>query len=126
LDHPTEVRPRVASRQRAGGRCSSVSNELVGSALDELYRAFFVRLVRRVTWRYGLSKDDAREVVHDAFVLALVKIDPEGNPQSWIYSVVDRLAANWKRKESRHAQLLARWSAPAAAPDEPTVDEEGG
>ena len=60
--------------------------------LEELYRAFFIRLVRRASWKYGLSKEDAREVVHDAFVLALVKLDAERNPRAWIFSVVDRLA----------------------------------
>jgi len=95
-------------------------------ALDALYRAFFLRLVRRATWRYGLSKEDAREVVHDAFVLAMVKLDPNGNPASWLYGVVDRLAANWKRKEVRHASLLARWAAPAPQGQEPAdPDEEG-
>jgi DNA-directed RNA polymerase specialized sigma24 family protein len=110
----------------AGG-ASRAPDELVCAVLDDLYRAFFLRLVRRVTWRYGLSKEDAREVVHDAFVLALVKLDPEGNPRSWIYAVVDRLAANWRRKESRHAKLLARWGAPVA-PGEDALDsdEEGG
>jgi DNA-directed RNA polymerase specialized sigma24 family protein len=78
-------------------------------ALEELYRAFFVRLVRRACWRYGLSKEDASEVVHDAFVLALVKLNTEGNPRAWIYSVVDRLAANWRRKAIRRTRLIEKW-----------------
>ena len=78
-------------------------------ALEELYRAFFVRLVRRACWRYGLSKEDASEVVHDAFVLALVKLNTEGNPRAWIYSVVDRMAANWRRKSVRRSRLLEKW-----------------
>ncbi|MGH8611369.1 MAG: RNA polymerase sigma factor [Gammaproteobacteria bacterium] len=100
---------------------------LADAVLDELYRSFFVRLVRRVTWRYGLSKEDARDVVHDAFVLALVKLDPEGNPRSWLYGVVDRLAANSRRKETRHASLLARWAVPVSPGEESMAsDEEGG
>jgi DNA-directed RNA polymerase specialized sigma24 family protein len=126
LDHPTEVRSKIVVRRTAVGPVSGVSEDLIGAALDQLYRAFFVRLVRRVTWRYGLSKEDAREVVHDAFVLALVKMNVDGNPRSWIYAVVDRLAANWKRKENRHTELLARWGAPAAPSDEQSLDEEGG
>ena len=127
MDQLTEVRPRLASRRTAAAGPSHASDELTGTVLDELYRAFFVRLVRRATWRYGLSKEDAREVVHDAFVLALVKLRREGNPRSWIYAVVDRLAANWRRKERRHANLLARWGAPVAAGEEPPgSDEEGG
>jgi DNA-directed RNA polymerase specialized sigma24 family protein len=90
----------------------------VSAVLDELYRAFFVRLVRRASWRYGLSKEDAREVVHDAFLLALVKLNTEGNPRAWIYSVVDRLAANWQRKAIRRSQLLAKWHPSERRPDQ--------
>lgn len=127
MEQPTEVRPRLVVRRTAVGSVSGASENLNGAVLDQLYRAFFVRLVRRVTWRYGLSKEDAREVVHDAFVLALVKLNTAGNPRSWIYAVVDRLAANWKRKERRHANLLARWGAHVAPGDEtPGSDEEGG
>jgi len=83
--------------------------EMQPSGLEELYRAFFVRLVRRATWRYGLSKDDAREIVHDAFLLALTKLDAKGNPRAWIYGVVDRLAANWRNKALRRSHLMQKW-----------------
>lgn len=126
MDQPTEVRSKIVVRQTVVGGVSGASEDLNQAALDQLYRAFFVRLVRRVTWRYGLSKEDAREVVHDAFVLALVKLNVDGNPRSWIYAVVDRLAANWKRKENRHSELLARWGAPPAPAEEQSTDEEGG
>jgi DNA-directed RNA polymerase specialized sigma24 family protein len=97
--------------------------------LDELYRAFFVRLVRRASWRYGLSKEDAREVVHDAFLLALVKLNTKGNPRAWIYSVVDRLAANWQRKAIRRSQLMEKWSPSERRPDQEELlqnDEDAG
>lgn len=81
--------------------------------MESLYRAFFLRLVRRVTWKYGLGKDDAREIVQDAFLLAIARLEPDRNPRAWIYSVVDRLAANWKRKIGRRALLLARWHPPS-------------
>src|SRR5262245_20641495 len=81
------------------------------SELERLYRAFFVRLVRRARWRYGLSREDACEVVHDAFLLALVKLNAEGNPRAWLYGVVDRLAANWKRKAIRRSRLMEKWGA---------------
>ena len=83
--------------------------QAAAAVLEELYRAFFVRLVRRACWRYGLSKEDAREVVHDAFLLALVKLNADGNPRAWIYGVVDRLAANWRRKATRRSRLLEEW-----------------
>ncbi len=91
------------------------------AALEELYRAFFVRLVRRACWRYGLSKQDARGVVHDAFLLALVKLDTEGNPRSWIYSVVDRLAANRGRKMVHRSRPIERWQ--PGRPDSQAADE---
>jgi DNA-directed RNA polymerase specialized sigma24 family protein len=91
-----------AIESRATGAVHSV-------VLEDLYRAFFIRLVRRVCWRYGLSKDDAQEVVHDAFLLALVKLNVEGNPRAWLYSVVDRLAANWRRKAIRRSRLIEKW-----------------
>jgi DNA-directed RNA polymerase specialized sigma24 family protein len=91
------------------GSVSREPGQAAAAVLEELYRAFFVRLVRRASWRYGLSKEDAREVVHDAFVLALVKLNADGNPRAWIYGVVDRLAANWRRKATRRSRLLEEW-----------------
>lgn len=87
------------------GRRLQQIKETAAPALEELYRAFFLRLVRRAYWRYGLSKEDAREVVHDAFLLALVKLNVERNPQAWLYGVVDRLSANWRRKAIRRSHL---------------------
>lgn len=77
--------------------------------LEGLYLALYLRLVRRVTWRYSLSKEDASEVVHDAFVLAITKVDLSKNPKAWLYGAVDRLAMNWRRKACRRARLLAEW-----------------
>ena len=106
--------------------------DAVSVALDDLYRAFFVRLVRRASWRYGLSKEDSKEIVHDAFLLALVKLNLEGNPRAWLYSVVDRLAANWSRKAIRRSRLMAKWQ-PSPGSSEtsereywPGPDSEGG
>jgi DNA-directed RNA polymerase specialized sigma24 family protein len=93
----------------APGRGIGEPEHAAAPVLEELYRAYFVRLVRRACWRYGLSKEDAREVVHDAFLLALVKLNADGNPRAWIYGVVDRLAANWRRKASRRSRLMEEW-----------------
>jgi DNA-directed RNA polymerase specialized sigma24 family protein len=98
----TETSGGPAADRRALGADGS-------GVLEELYRAFFVRLVRRACWRYGLSKEDASEVVHDAFLLALVKLNTEGNPRAWIYGVVDRMAANWRRKAIRRSRLIEKW-----------------
>jgi DNA-directed RNA polymerase specialized sigma24 family protein len=97
--------------------------------LDALYRAFFLRLVRRVTWRFRLSEEDACEIVHDAFLLALIRLNVEGNPLGWLYRVVDNLAMNRRRKEYRHASLMARWGPTASEIEETRADAvegEGG
>jgi DNA-directed RNA polymerase specialized sigma24 family protein len=77
--------------------------------LDELYRRVFLPLVRRATWNHGLSKEDARDVVQEAFLLAVVKLDPGRNPKAWLVHVVDNLSINLARKASRHHRLEARW-----------------
>jgi DNA-directed RNA polymerase specialized sigma24 family protein len=77
---------------------------------DAFYREFFLPLVRRVTWRHGLSADDARDVVQDAFLIALEKMDSARRPEAWLVQVVDYLALNHRRKTARRARLLAKWS----------------
>jgi len=99
----------AATGRPAPGKAPREPGQAAAAVLEELYRAFFVRLVRRASWRYGLSKEDAREVVHDAFLLALVKLNADGNPRAWIYGVVDRLAANWRRKATRRSRLMEEW-----------------
>ncbi len=79
--------------------------------LDVFYRQTFLPLVRRATWKHGLSKEDARDIVQDAFLLAIVKIDSAGNPRAWLIQVVDLLSINHQRKAARRAQLAARWGA---------------
>jgi DNA-directed RNA polymerase specialized sigma24 family protein len=77
--------------------------------MEEFYRRFFVPLVRRLVWRHGLSEEDARDVVQDAFLLGFVKLESFANPKAWFNQVVDHLAMNWRRKAKRHAELLARF-----------------
>jgi DNA-directed RNA polymerase specialized sigma24 family protein len=74
------------------------------------YQAVFIPLVRRATWRHGLSKEDARDCVQDAFLLAIEKIDAARNPKAWLIQVVDHLALNLQRKHRRRSHLLSRWS----------------
>ena len=77
--------------------------------IEAFYRQFFLPLVRRAVRKQGLSMEDAGDVVQDAFILALSKLDPTKNPKAWLYQVVDHLAVNWQRKIQRRAGLLARW-----------------
>ena len=76
---------------------------------EAFYRSIFLPLVRRATWRHGLSKEDARDVVQDAFVLAIAKMDVTGNPRAWLIQVVDHLSLNYQRKSLRRAQLATKW-----------------
>jgi len=77
--------------------------------LERFYRSFFLPLVRRVVRRHGLSFEDAGDIVQDAFVIAVGKLDPSKNPKAWLYQVVDHLAANFRRKVQRRANLIALW-----------------
>lgn len=77
---------------------------------DEFYRKYFLPLVRRSTWKHGLDKEDARDVVQEAFIVALAKLDPRRNPKAWLIQVVDHLSLNFRRKAVRRARLVAKWS----------------
>jgi DNA-directed RNA polymerase specialized sigma24 family protein len=115
----------MASRGRlAAGTRKAVSSEAAAAALDAIYRAFFVRLVRRVSWRFGLSKEDASEIVQEAFIVALVKLDTVGDPGPWLFKTVDQIAANWSRKAHRRARLMARWGGDPG--QEESAESEGG
>lgn len=77
---------------------------------DEFYRRYFLPLVRRATWKHRLEKEDARDVVQEAFIVALVKLDPQRNPKAWLIQVVDHLSINFQRKLVRRAKLVSKWS----------------
>jgi DNA-directed RNA polymerase specialized sigma24 family protein len=77
---------------------------------DEFYRKYFLPLVRRSTWKHGLDKEDARDVVQEAFIVALAKLDPQRNPKAWLIQVVDHLSLNFRRKVVRRAKLVSKWS----------------
>jgi DNA-directed RNA polymerase specialized sigma24 family protein len=78
-----------------------------GGEMEGIYRGLFSDLVRRLRWKFGLPLEDARDLVQDAFTIALVKLDPSNNPRAWLNQVVDYLAVNWCRKAARRAELLA-------------------
>jgi DNA-directed RNA polymerase specialized sigma24 family protein len=92
-----------------GGRASPAE-------LEVFYKTLYLPLVRRAIRRHGLSFEDAGDVVQDAFVLAISKLDAQRNPKAWLYQVVDHLALNWRRKVVRRAHLSARWGDHAGAP----------
>jgi DNA-directed RNA polymerase specialized sigma24 family protein len=77
---------------------------------DVFYRRYFLPLVRRATWKHNLQKEDARDVVQEAFILALSKLDPTRNPRAWLIQVVDHLSANFQRKLVRRARLATKWT----------------
>ena len=111
-------------RRFAAGDAGSVAAKASDAVFDSIYRAFFLRLVRRVICRYGLREQDALEVVQDAFVVALSKLDTAGEPGPWLYKTVDNLALNLRRKTGRRALLLTRWSPTEGA--EENRETEGG
>ena len=82
---------------------------------DEFYRQYFLPLVRRATWKHALAKEDARDVVQEAFMVALTKLDPTRNPKAWLIQVVDHLSANFQRKAARRAKLVSTWCVPSQA-----------
>lgn len=90
-------------------------------AIDAAYRRLFAELIRRARWKHGLSKEDAGDIVQDAFVVAWIKIDGVRDPRAWLFRVVDHLAVNLRRRSARRARLLARWS-PGRTDDE-SVEE---
>jgi RNA polymerase sigma-70 factor (ECF subfamily) len=79
------------------------------SEFEQFYRDYFLPLVRRTVRRHRLHFEDAGDIVQDAFVLAVARLDPSRNPKAWLYQVVDNLAANFQRKVERRSRLSARW-----------------
>lgn len=79
--------------------------------IEAFFHEFFRPLVRRAVRRHHLSTEDARDVVQEAFVVALTKMGPEGNAAAWLKQVVDFLAINLNRTRLRRAELLRHWVA---------------
>ena len=111
-----------ARREQPPVAASTRAREPMSEAeLEGFYRSVFLPLVRRATWKHGLSPDDASDIVQDAFLLALGKIDRAGHPKSWLVQVVDHLAMNHRRKVARRAQLRSRW---VGSPNTVASDDE--
>ena len=115
---------RPAPRKVNTSKAVRISLPASCAELEEFHRQFFLPLVWRASYRHGLSKEDAKDVVQEAFVLAIVKLRPDGNPRAWLNQVVDHLSANHRRKSNRRAHLAAKWSVPASGDDVGTATEE--
>src|SRR5690242_4192740 len=100
---------RAKPRTLMQGNSPPPRTDMPDTELADFYEKVFLPLVRRATWRHGLSKEDARDVVQDAFLVAIEKIDGTKNPKAWLIQVVDHLALNHHRKQIRRVQLAARW-----------------
>lgn len=79
------------------------------SEMEAFYRRIYLPLVRRATWKHRLLREDARDIVQDAFVLALTRLSGNGNPKAWLIQVVDHLSLNYRRRAIRRASLAQRW-----------------
>lgn len=117
----------TSARGAAAGEGLAVPRRIVApEALEEFHRRLFMPLVRRAAWKHGLSKEDARDVVQEAFLLAVVKLDPDGNPKSWLIGVVDHLSINLQRKTARRAKLATKWGFQPESGEPPDADFAGG
>jgi DNA-directed RNA polymerase specialized sigma24 family protein len=115
-----------AKREPLSGQGVTSSRTPMSDAdLDAFYRQAFQPLVRRATWKHHLSRDDARDIVQDAFVVAIPRIDSAGNPRAWLIQVVDHLAMNYQRKVARRAQLAERWNPGSDRPQTDVGIEKG-
>jgi len=102
---PTRVRRDAAGSVVGPSGRGPMSDE----ELEIFYRRIYLPLVRRATWKHKLARDDARDIVQDAFVLALTRLKPNGNPKAWLIQVVDHLSINYRRRAIRRANLARRW-----------------
>jgi RNA polymerase sigma factor (sigma-70 family) len=101
------MRPSVRRPPVRGGALLPLPTS--SEKLEEFYRDLYLPLVWRATWRHGLSKEDARDVVQEAFIVAMAKLQGEENARAWLNQVVDYLCVNYQRKTRRRARLAAKW-----------------
>jgi DNA-directed RNA polymerase specialized sigma24 family protein len=103
----------MGSRAKRGNAAAQAGQPVRGPMSDEelelFYRRIYLPLVRRATWKHRLQRDDARDIVQDAFVLALTRLKPTGNPKAWLIQVVDHLSINYRRRAVRRASLAQKW-----------------
>ena len=114
----------------ARGQAARVRGEAVAASpiseadFEEFHRRLFLPLVRRAAWRHGVSGEDARDIVQEAFVIALGKLKPGGDPSCWFMRVVDHLCVNFRRKAARRSGLEARWGRGSRQPADESAAAE--
>ena len=103
----------MPTRVRRGAPASLAGQAGRGPMSDEelelFYRRIYLPLVRRATWKHRLLREDARDIVQDAFVLALTRLNGRGNPKAWLIQVVDHLSINYRRRAIRRSYLAQKW-----------------
>jgi len=65
--------------------------------------------VRYAVGRHSLRRDDARDVVQQAFVVLILKFGTVREPAPWLKGVVDGIVVNRVRTAGRRARALAEW-----------------
>jgi DNA-directed RNA polymerase specialized sigma24 family protein len=95
------------SRSKAGAYSGSQSIDL--AQVEASYQKLSAELARRARWKHRLSKEDAKDIVQEAFSIAVVKMVSVRNARAWLEGIVDRLAVNFRRTGERRARLLKLW-----------------
>lgn len=113
----------TATRRASPGRTGRQPATAID--LEVFYRRTFRPLLRHLVFKYGLSKEDASDVVQEAFVIALVKLKRDGNPKAWLTRVVDGLAVNLIRKNLRRTDLAAKWTSSSGSVELPDASPPG-
>jgi DNA-directed RNA polymerase specialized sigma24 family protein len=96
---------------------------VTAAEFEEFHRRLFLPLVRRAMWRHHVAAEDARDIVQEAFLLALAKLKPGADPAPWFLRVVDHLCVNFTRKAARRSGLQAKWARGAFNREEAAAPE---
>jgi DNA-directed RNA polymerase specialized sigma24 family protein len=95
--------------------------------VEAQYQNLGKELLRRARYKYRVSREDAGDLVQQAFVIFWVKFPTVKDARPWLVAVVDRLALNLVRTGKRRANLLARFQPPPRfGEDDPDESEEIG
>jgi DNA-directed RNA polymerase specialized sigma24 family protein len=107
--HGTAVTSRRRGRSRSKADAYSGSKSIDLAQVEASYQKLSAELARRARWKHRLSKEDAKDIVQEAFSIAVVKMVSVRNARAWLEGIVDRLAVNFRRTGERRARLLKLW-----------------